>query len=1425
MMQNLNFLRQIACLLLMVCVFSQYAKSREIQDYNWEETIANDTEMVSYDETDYSEFYKGPVCELLIVMGTTELFQHLQNCTIVNGFIKILLINDESNKDFRDISSFRFPNLRVITEYLLIYRVHGLTSLSHLFPNLVMIGGQELFYEKYSLVVFENPDLLELGFEKLRYIKKGSARIENNGNLCYLSTVDWLRLGQVHGNTDIGVPDIIKNGDDECINVCGTSVSDCMSEDATGAIRQHCWGIRACQAGICPQECKYACDLKESKNKCVCNEECLGGCFEKNEKNSSMEVCYACRNYYYKHTCVAKCPQDMLLFEGWQCISPIECSKKNWLQHEDRCVKDCPVGHSVPPPQKGSNDEIEKCEKCGDNCYRQCTLKVPYEVDTTESMEVFRGCTIIDGQLIISIAGGSGVVVVEKLEEAFGDVREIGSLVIRRATPLVSLSFFKNLRRITGSSLFVQNGIGYSIYVWDNQNLKYLWDLDSKNNRNFTITKGKAFFHFNPYLCPQIIDEVCKLTPEEEDNDDISETSNGDRALCNTDVITDVTATCPSPSVADISWSNPKFKDKRTLIGYQVYYRESKFTNISKHQGADACGRSSWTIQDVRQTEGNHTRFLLNKLNPFTQYAFYIVAYTTRNAMKGAASNVSYFTTPPDKPSEPVLDVATAVNSSAILVKWNPPQKPNGKIEYYIVSWKSKPEEAEQYYHACQGYSSGRQHFTDTATPTSDSSSSTKDNDDETGTCSCPVDYDKTKEQAVSYQTFEDYIINSLIPRTSYSDTAENEYYEESSLYGKAENRKKRSVVGRNATSPPNVSNMPYTDPASSPEVNNTAESTTLPEITQSSAKTAIVNGTNFTITGLVHFMKYFIEVSACNSVDCSQPLITFKRTRKLKDVDKIDSNIHAEIDNVDLITLHWKPPKNPNSIIISYIVSIVSTDGGQHDHCCSIPHSIDIDVDCKLPKLPPGKFSATILPVSVAGVGVRSDSISFQVDQKSSQLPTTTIIVIGIVATLLFALPILFLSYVIWKRYVKPKQPPIYASVNPEYSSVGVYEPDDYEVPAENVELIREIGHGHFGKVYEGLAKTVVKDQSETKIAVKTLHGNESLAKRVEFLKEASVMKAFNAHHVVRLLGVVSITEKPMVLMEYMEKGDLKTYLRSTRPDAEERRGDPPTLQQKLQMCGEIADGMAYLAETKYVHRDLAARNCLVHRDMTVKIGDFGLTRDVYETDYYRIESRGILPVRWMAPESLKDGVFDSRSDVWSYGIVLWEIATLAEQPYQGQQHDQVTRYVIDGGYMEQPRGCPKRLYDLMLMCWHYSPSMRPTFAEIVSSLVPDLNDQFREVSFYYESKENAEENTEGEAFLGEGFESGALSTADVNVRDLHNIHNSHGDNNNAYRHQNGGHQNEQTGNGSMMVNDNDNSVRYIPNALQTHRHPSSIC
>lgn len=313
---------------------------------------------------------------------------------------------------------------------------------------------------------------------------------------------------------------------------------------------------------------------------------------------------------------------------------------------------------------------------------------------------------------------------------------------------------------------------------------------------------------------------------------------------------------------------------------------------------------------------------------------------------------------------------------------------------------------------------------------------------------------------------------------------------------------------------------------------------------------------------------------------------------------------------------------------------------------------------------------------------------------------------------------------------YVSSQNP---TYVNPEDG----YKKDEFEVPRDKIRILREIGQGSFGMVYEGIARDLVAGEAEAHVAVKTTNDKASLRDRIAFLNEASVMKAFNCHHIIKLLGVVSDGHPTLVIMELMAKGDLKNYLRMHRPDEEDNNGRTPlTLPQIVQMAGEIADGMAYLSSKKFVHRDLAARNCMVAEDLTVKIGDFGMTRDIYETDYYRKGTKGLLPVRWMPPESLKDGFFDSQSDVWSYGVVLWEMATLAAQPYQGLSHEEVMKFVGSGGIMSAPEGCPRRLYDLMVKCWKFRPKERPTFIQIIEEFEPDLSAKFHEVSFYFNAE-----------------------------------------------------------------------------------------
>ncbi|KAL1489268.1 hypothetical protein ABEB36_014201 [Hypothenemus hampei] len=281
-------------------------------------------------------------------------------------------------------------------------------------------------------------------------------------------------------------------------------------------------------------------------------------------------------------------------------------------------------------------------------------------------------------------------------------------------------------------------------------------------------------------------------------------------------------------------------------------------------------------------------------------------------------------------------------------------------------------------------------------------------------------------------------------------------------------------------------------------------------------------------------------------------------------------------------------------------------------------------------------------------------------------------------------------------------------------------------------ITLTKFLGSGAFGEVFEGRAKGIEKSGLEIKVAVKTLKKGASDQEKTEFLQEAQLMSHFKHEHILQLLGVCLDNDPHFIIMELMEGGDLLTYLRNCRGAV----NNSPTLGliELLKMCLDVTKGCRYLEEMHFVHRDLACRNCLVSSggsdNRIVKIGDFGLARDIYKNDYYRKEGEGLLPVRWMAPESLLDGVFTCQSDVWAFGVTLWEIMTLGQQPYQARSNLEVLHYVRGGGRLGKPKDCPRDLYELMLKCWQMEPDQRPTFKYCLDILDQAHRDYLRNPS-----------------------------------------------------------------------------------------------
>ncbi|KFQ02192.1 Proto-oncogene tyrosine-protein kinase ROS, partial [Leptosomus discolor] len=296
---------------------------------------------------------------------------------------------------------------------------------------------------------------------------------------------------------------------------------------------------------------------------------------------------------------------------------------------------------------------------------------------------------------------------------------------------------------------------------------------------------------------------------------------------------------------------------------------------------------------------------------------------------------------------------------------------------------------------------------------------------------------------------------------------------------------------------------------------------------------------------------------------------------------------------------------------------------------------------------------------------------------------------------------------------------------------------------PRHKLNLHKLLGSGAFGEVYEGTAVDILVDGSgESKVAVKTLKKGATDREKSEFLKEAHLMSKFDHPHILKLLGVCLLNEPQYLILELMEGGDLLIYLRGARK--QQLQSPLLTVIDLLDICLDICKGCVYLEKMHFIHRDLAARNCLVSEkeyessSRVVKIGDFGLARDIYKSDYYRKRGEGLLPVRWMAPESLIDGVFTNRSDVWAFGVLMWEILTLGQQPYPGFSNTEVLHYVRSGGRLESPNNCPDDLCDLMVRCWAQEPHNRPTFSYIQDKL-QEIRHSPLSVIRYLEDKETA--------------------------------------------------------------------------------------
>ncbi|XP_071809800.1 uncharacterized protein [Asterias amurensis] len=374
-----------------------------------------------------------------------------------------------------------------------------------------------------------------------------------------------------------------------------------------------------------------------------------------------------------------------------------------------------------------------------------------------------------------------------------------------------------------------------------------------------------------------------------------------------------------------------------------------------------------------------------------------------------------------------------------------------------------------------------------------------------------------------------------------------------------------------------------------------------------------------------------------------------------------------------------------------------------------------------------------------IKGTNFIAETLTTQTSTSRSDEETSTdssvdvkvyvIVIISVIVCLCVAIVIF------WRYHHKPKprQPPPPLNKATKWTSAECVEleetgfqlPDvDYSFPRENIQLLEVLGCGNFGQVHKAIAKDLLEVGTKTLVAVKILKKSSSCHLLADFEKEISVHKTLTKHsNVVSMLGYCTDRDPFYLILEFLPGGNLQDFLKKKKLSWKESRQvdfdvEPASPFQLLTFASQIANGMDYLSFKGCIHRDLASRNILLTDDLVCKLSDFGLARDVSATEQYEMASKGLLPVRWLAMECLVDNTYTTMSDVWSFGVLLWEIVTLGAHPYRGMSYNDIIDCLVEGHRLPQPRHCSKQLFSIMKECWREVPRTRPTFLSLKRTL-----------------------------------------------------------------------------------------------------------
>ncbi|XP_030078244.1 ephrin type-B receptor 2 isoform X2 [Microcaecilia unicolor] len=486
-------------------------------------------------------------------------------------------------------------------------------------------------------------------------------------------------------------------------------------------------------------------------------------------------------------------------------------------------------------------------------------------------------------------------------------------------------------------------------------------------------------------------------------------------------------------------------------------------------------------------------------------------------------------------------------------------------------------------------------------------------------------------------------------------------------------------------------------------------------------------------INDLLAHTQYTFEIQAVNGVTDQSPLSPHFASVNITTNQAAPSMVnilHQISRNLNSITLSWSQPEQPNGVILDYEVQFYEKDLSEHNSTMMKSQTNTATVS----NLKAGTiYVFQVRARTVAGYGQYSGKMYLQTmteDEYQTNFREKLPLIIGSSAAGLIFLIAVIIIIIVCNRRGFERADSEYTDKLQHYTSghitpgMKIYiDPFTYEDPNEAVrEFAKEIdiscvkieqviGAGEFGEVCSGHLK--LPGKREMFVAIKTLKSGYTEKQRRDFLSEASIMGQFDHPNVIHLEGVVTKSTPVMIITEFMENGSLDSFLRQNDGQF--------TVIQLVGMLRGIAAGMKYLADMNYVHRDLAARNILVNSNLVCKVSDFGLSRfleDDTSDPTYTSALGGKIPIRWTAPEAIQYRKFTSASDVWSYGIVMWEVMSYGERPYWDMTNQDVINAIEQDYRLPPPMDCPSALHQLMLDCWQKDRNHRPKFGQIVNTL-----------------------------------------------------------------------------------------------------------